>query len=132
MDKRIKAIQELKALQNIQRYFEAKANMAIGDGKMKMLSWARACGDALELLKEQEPRVLTLEEVTGGGECYVEYRNGGYGYCDCYISDDAETINIYRPLKIDYYADPELYKKTWRCWDRQPTDEQRKAVKWDG
>lgn len=23
------------------------------------------------------------------------------------------------------------YGKTWRCWTARPTDEQRKAVKWD-
>lgn len=86
--------------------------------------------DAIALLKEQEPRVLTLEEVTGGGECYVEYRNGGCGYCDCYFSDDAEKINIYRPLKIDYYADPDCYNKTWRCWTARPTEEQREATPW--
>jgi formylmethanofuran dehydrogenase subunit B len=47
-------------LQHIQSYFEAKANMSIGDGKMKLLSWANAVRDALELLKEKEPRLLTL------------------------------------------------------------------------
>ena len=24
------------------------------------------------------------------------------------------------------------YNRTWRCWSARPTDEQRKAVKWDG
>lgn len=24
-----------------------------------------------------------------------------------------------------------IYGKTWRCWTSRPTDEQRKAVKWD-
>ena len=39
-------------LQNIQRFFEAKADMSIGNGKMKLLSWANVCGDAVEMLKE--------------------------------------------------------------------------------
>ena len=42
-------------MQNIQTYFECKADMSIGNGKMKLLSWANAVRDALELLKEQEP-----------------------------------------------------------------------------
>ena len=24
-----------------------------------------------------------------------------------------------------------VYGKTWRCWTERPTEEQRKAVKWD-
>lgn len=28
-------------------------------------------------------------------------------------------------LRFDYYG------KTWRCWPRRPTDEERKAVEWD-
>lgn len=29
-----------------------------------------------------------------------------------------------------YFAEDE-YGKTWRCWSRRPTDEERKAAKWD-
>lgn len=42
-------------LQNIQKYFEAKMDMTIGDGKLKMACWARTCRDALELLEAQQP-----------------------------------------------------------------------------
>lgn len=41
-------------LQNLQKLLEAKADMSIGAGKMKMLSFANACSGALELLKERE------------------------------------------------------------------------------
>lgn len=41
-------------LQNLQKILEAKADMCIGAGKMKMLSFANACSGALELLKERE------------------------------------------------------------------------------
>ena len=30
-----------------------------------------------------------------------------------------------------YFVETE-YGKTWRCWSRKPTDEERKAAKWDG
>lgn len=87
--------------------------------------------DALALLKEQEARVLTLEEVLGGDECWVEYINGGYGYCDCYLDDDAKSIVINRTLRKDFNVPPNGYGKVWRCWSARPTDEQRKAVKWE-
>ncbi len=87
--------------------------------------------DALALLKEQEARVLTLEEVLGGDECWVEYINGGCGYCDCYLDDDAKSIVINRTLRKDFNVSPNGYGKVWRCWSARPTDEQRKAVKWE-
>ncbi len=40
-------------LQNLQTVLEAKANMYVGAVKERMLSFANACGGALELLKEQ-------------------------------------------------------------------------------
>ena len=86
---------------------------------------------ALTLLKEQEARVRTLGEVLGGDECWVEYINGGCGYCDCYLDDDAKSIVINRTLRKDFNVSPNGYGKVWRCWSARPTDEQRKAVKWE-
>ena len=69
---------------------------------------------ALELLRDQEPRVLTLEEAKKAEVCWLEQR----GY-EPYATDDADTWN------------PEVYGKVYRCWSLMPTDEQRKAIKWD-
>lgn len=98
--------------------------------------------DALALLKEQEPRVMNVTEVTAcevGTVLWVEERQG-------------VTWNLF-PLEIDVssthpdtgtnylffitYHDIRIfecdeYNRTWRCWSARPTDEQRKAVKWDG
>ena len=93
--------------------------------------YAQALAEITELLQEQEARVLTLEEVLGGDECWVEYINGGCGYCDCYLDDDAKSIVINRTLRKDFNVSPNGYGKVWRCWSVRPTDEQRKAVKWD-
>lgn len=70
--------------------------------------------DALELLKGQEPRVLTWEEAEKAEVCWLEQR----GY-EPYATDDADTWN------------PEVYGKVYRCWSLKPTDEQRKEIKWD-
>lgn len=70
--------------------------------------------DAVELLKAQEPRVLTWEEVKKAEVCWLETR----GY-EPFATLEADTWN------------PEKYGKSYRCWNRMPTDEQRKAVKWD-
>lgn len=70
--------------------------------------------DVLEVLKEQEPRVLTWDEVEHAEVCWVEER-GNEPYADL----DAADWN------------PEYYGKTIRCWNYKPTKEQRKAVKWN-
>ena len=84
-----------------------------------------------DALKAMEPRVMTLEEVLGGGECWVEYINGGRGYCDCYLDDDAKSIVINRTLSRDFNVPPNGYGKSWRCWSVRPTDEQREGTPWE-
>ena len=97
--------------------------------------------DALALLKEQEPRVMTLEEVKGMKRltiCAVEQRskvikttfNAEYG--------GIVTIGNENFLDFGLYGDTNRYRrtearygKTWRCWTSRPTDEQIQAVKWD-
>lgn len=70
--------------------------------------------DALTLLKAQEPRVLTLEEAKKAEVCWLEER----GY-EPFATLEAGTWN------------PEKYGKSYRCWNHMPTEEQRKAVKWE-
>ena len=90
--------------------------------------------DALELLKAQEPRVMTFEEVNGMQWDY------------CYVEDEVMMDKVQRMMygthRIHCITWPSIasykmsygengYGKRWRCWTQKPTDEQRKAVKWD-
>lgn len=97
--------------------------------------------DALELLKAQEPRVMTLEEVKGMKRltiCAVEQRskvikntfNAEYG--------GIVTLGNENFLDFGLYADTNRYRrteagygKTWRCWTARPTPEQREAEPWE-
>lgn len=90
--------------------------------------------DALALLKAQEPRVMTLEEVNAldWDYCYLEqerlpgkeYR----GMLGKYIMTCVTWPSI-TAAKISQGMDN--YGKTWRCWTARPTDAQREAVKWE-
>ena len=90
--------------------------------------------DALALLKAQEPRVMTLEEVNAldWDYCYLEqerlpgkeYR----GMLGKYIMTCVTWPSI-TAAKISQGMDN--YGKTWRCWTASPTDAQREAVKWE-
>ena len=105
--------------------------------------------DALALLKVQEPRVLTLEEVkTIGAQNYNQVRDENIRLI---WSEERNDLNIAKPTYNDfiledneeepiylYYVgtdffdrfDQSTYGKNWRCWSSRPTDEQREAVPW--
>lgn len=99
----------------------------------------RLCDEVLELLKEQEPRVLTLEELKTIGDkdaVYLEtiVMNLGEPNVKPAIyqpdnSDDEYVCVVSSWLKSGFYS-PHNYLKSWRCWSARPTDEQREAVPW--
>ena len=89
--------------------------------------------DVLALLKEQEARVMTLDEVKA------------FDWDYCYLEEERLPGKEYRTVCGDYaltcitwpcvasmsiqHGD-ESYGRKWRCWSSKPTDEQREAVKW--
>lgn len=101
--------------------------------------------DALALLKAQEPRVMTLEEVRQERICWIEdaddgmmtrlfpatmfgtgkYASGLKSYMFLAQKPWAVDVNNYEWWYI--IAD---YEQTWRCWTSRPTDEQREAIPW--
>jgi hypothetical protein len=93
--------------------------------------WARV-DDALALLKAHEPRVMTPEEVMQTGPedvCgIVEIIEEEHMY-GCWMRRyDEEHVE----LLCDVPNLPEkLQKGCARIWTARPTEEQRKAVKWD-
>ena len=88
--------------------------------------------DALELLKAQEPRVMTATEAYTADYVYIEF--------DGVITPAIRTTNERDGHRESYFATQQLggdwmrwddYGITWRCWTSRPTDEQREAVKWN-
>lgn len=99
--------------------------------------------DALTLLKDQEPRVMTLGEVCRDHDRVL--------WIEC---DDSKTQSIgqYRGqvcwhdrhfgkwerfatigFANDYlHRETEKYGKTWRCWNARPTEEQMRETPWEG
>lgn len=95
--------------------------------------------DALSLLKAQEPRVMTLEEIedaldnvvwldipgaenlADGFSLIMAYsRKNGFVLLDSPFGDNPSQDRF-------EYTD---YNKTWRCWTSRPTDEQRAVTPW--
>ena len=94
---------------------------------------------AIAWLKEQEARVMTLEELD-------DYRKTEEG-ADPYITSEKTPVMVEYSNDVPYnsrwltieslnswldYRDMRfIYGKEWRVWSARPTEEQRKAVKWD-
>lgn len=96
-----------------------------------------------ELLKEQEPRVMTLKELAFyDSGIYVETHNGCpegltdelwpalvHLYC---VSQNGEYGYVsFANWNTDTYDfEAKDYNVNFRCWTSKPTDEQRQAVEW--
>lgn len=101
-----------------------------GNGCCNMRSLQR---DILDLLKAQEPRVMTLEEVCKGLVWLDTYRTSEVE--PVYILEMNKRGEIYylvfgagaRPMLYD-----EDYNKEYRFWTSRPTDAQREAIPWEG
>jgi len=82
--------------------------------------------DAIALLKEYEPRLLTKEDFAGNPRCdkngnlpvWIEYRSGNCGW----TSTSAETM----------YAGMYAWgRQKYRYWTGKPTKEQMEATPWE-
>ena len=90
--------------------------------------------DALELLKEQEARVMTLDEVKAfdWDYCYLEEERLPWEeyriVCGNYALTCITWVYV-ASMRIQYGDNS--YGKKWRCWSAKPTEEQRQKVKWE-
>ena len=110
-------------------------------------------GDALALLREQEPRMLTVEEVKRiGADNHGSFKNDGLTVMwleefgkqfplhvvilkwdeDDWQGEPNNIVNVY------YFGTDEFdrfsltdYNKAWRCWTDKPTEMQRMGAAWD-
>lgn len=95
--------------------------------------------DIIALLKGQEPRVMTLEDVIGGAgtPAYMEARSqrGYRGWALIYDVQEGmgitgKRVGLTQPGHITIWPAVELYGVKWRCWTGEPTEEQREAEPW--
>lgn len=111
--------------------FEHEVNKAHGEGWDFVDLSIEDGNEILALLKEQEPRVMTLKEIISIGPedvCrIIEVKEEEHMY-GCYMRQyDEEHVEVL----CDIPNLPEkLQKGCARIWTSRPTDEQRKAVKW--
>jgi hypothetical protein len=95
--------------------------------------------DAIVLLKVQEPRVMTLEEVRKayGSPMWFESKGtfrGEKGFWCLHLGVSPSFHIRLMPTIGEQSTELSLtaYGSVWRCWTSRPTDEQREATPWLG
>lgn len=96
---------------------------------------------ALLMLEEQEARVLEYSEIEKHPLVWLEDNdkedvipalflqyNGWNAEFSVQAPDEYVDTIVRSPIVIAF---EKMYGITWRAWSEQPTNEQRKAVKWD-
>ena len=83
--------------------------------------------DALALLREQEPRVMTREEVIQSNDwIWYQLKNT---HCGWTISVDCDGKWIeWEDSTTDQRC---KYGKKWRCWTARPSEQQMRDTKWE-
>lgn len=125
----------INGLEEATAYFRSSFDAMYGTVACeKFRSWTDAIEQALALLKAQEPRVMTLEEV--------KMLDSDYYYLESMRSPGKELREIVGAYGLTCVTWPSItwarqtmgdsgYRKTWRCWTSRPTDEQREATPWN-
>ena len=92
--------------------------------------------DVLDLLKELEPRVMTLEELEHAEIAYAEDKDKTDIIPVLVLGRMCEYVALVKP-HVDEEAITRMiipcaddYGVRWRCWTSRPTDEQRGAAPW--
>jgi hypothetical protein len=126
----------IKGLGKIGDFFRARADMAVGDGKMMLLNWMKCAEETAEAMTV---RVMTLEEVMArrGEPAWLEAKSSkSYkGYVLIYDVQEGMgitgvRIGVTKPGHITIWPAKELYGVKWRCWTAKPTEAQIEAEPW--
>lgn len=92
--------------------------------------------DALDLLSECVPRVLTVEELHIDADepavCYIECRgkDGVYVTQPYRYKDTGWVIIPYMGIELTESCHVTEYGRKWRCWTLCPSEEQRNSMPW--
>lgn len=94
------------------------------------------CNDAIALLKEQEPRVMTFEELNINTDepvvCWVEFP----GKPEINVTAPSKAMaHISLPFlgtDIRGFVVERNYGQKWRCWTSRPTPELMANTPWEG
>lgn len=90
--------------------------------------------DALDLLKAQMPRVMTLDELYAcdEGDCLYYQCEGEFDGNVLYIRSEVGFYVDLRAATHRFTCAPSLYGSLWRCWTSRPSAEMMASTPWEG
>ena len=91
---------------------------------------------AITMLKKQQPRVMTMEELsTWDGAFLIETKKGGIITWSTYHGEYEQSEDIIcRLIDADGgmdYRIKRMYGHVWRCWAARPNREIRSNTPWE-
>ena len=96
-----------------------------------MFTYSQAYNDALDMaieaLKPQEPRVMTLEELNDLYSQETIWFEEKPNHTIKQLTQDGIVTLIFVGLLHNWNG----YGIVWRCWTSRPTDEQREEIPWN-
>lgn len=116
----------IKHLENM-KWLKGYSNTTVDD-----IPLGSIIDDIIALLKEKEPRVMTLEEAKSlKQDTVVWYEHDGINRPRPRIVHYADDRCIVFTDGGKWQYDADGYSSHWRCWTSRPTDEQREAIPWN-
>ncbi len=119
---------------------ESIADAVYPDRPRKFIMSLKLAEDALAILKAQEPRVMTWQEIIDTATqmpfIWLESKEKHDRVFQSilfktWLWDSMATIITVMTQGWLFVGHQVDYDKTWRCWTSRPTDAQREAVKWE-
>ena len=89
--------------------------------------------NALKMLKAQEPRVMTADEVQEDKLVWIEVPQSDEIWPALLRETDwfGHPTWAMRGYALGGYYLHSGYGRDWRCWTAKPTEDQRLAAKWE-
>lgn len=130
-------------INELRRLEEAHRDDFVGTCEM---NWASMCHDVAnrleELLAAQEPHLMTIDELEALQEdevIWVEIKPVADFSCISTeiirfvekVQDPSTWIELHTTDAAGLYMTRKTAEPNWRCWTSRPTEEQRRAAKWD-
>ena len=117
-------------LQSVIEDIEIMLGVNLGNGERRVLL------DALGILTDMVPRVLTLDELiqAKGRWVWMERRFSGFSGKSYFVEPQYHVGQDDRGNQffMDRASRPnECYGVEWRCWSAEPGEKQRRMTEWE-
>lgn len=114
--------ERIAGLMKIAGFFEALADMDVGEGKMLLLNWMKCAQEAAEAMREPEARLVTREDFD---------RPPAYdGVLPCWKEAKSPTRRSGWATIVYGKALQDMEMGVARYWTGVPTEEQQREQAW--